>query len=172
MPEAKGQPEPSMQEIFASIRRIMTEEAEDPPSLAAAAPGGMGEEDVLELTEMLAEDGSVVTIPARPPALDPPVLDPPVPAAAEPAVKPPHAELLSAEAAAASIAALAKLMGEAKVPLEGPEPAAPPVPGMEEMTRDMLHPMLAAWLEENLPRLVERIVREEIERLARDARRG
>lgn len=38
---------------------------------------------------------------------------------------------------------------------------------IDELTRDLLRPMLQSWLDENLPRLVERLVREEIERVAR-----
>jgi uncharacterized protein len=38
---------------------------------------------------------------------------------------------------------------------------------LEDMTRDMLRIYLSRWLDENLPPLVERIVREEIERVAR-----
>jgi cell pole-organizing protein PopZ len=34
----------------------------------------------------------------------------------------------------------------------------------------MLRPMLKAWLDENLPALVERLVQDEIERLARGRR--
>ena len=34
-----------------------------------------------------------------------------------------------------------------------------------------LRPMLQEWLDDNLPRLVERLVREEIERVARGGRR-
>lgn len=36
-----------------------------------------------------------------------------------------------------------------------------------EMLREMLRPMLKAWLDENLPRVVDRLVRAEIERVAR-----
>ncbi|MEJ0052159.1 MAG: DUF2497 domain-containing protein [Methylovirgula sp.] len=39
-----------------------------------------------------------------------------------------------------------------------------------EMVRDMLKPMLKAWLDDNLPILVERLVRTEIERVARGGR--
>jgi uncharacterized protein len=39
-----------------------------------------------------------------------------------------------------------------------------------EMVRDMLRPMLKAWLDDNLPILVERLVRAEIERVARGGR--
>ena len=42
---------------------------------------------------------------------------------------------------------------------------------MEEMAQDLLRPMLQDWLDENLPKLVERLVREEIERVARGGRR-
>lgn len=38
------------------------------------------------------------------------------------------------------------------------------------MTEDMLRPMLQDWLDNNLPTLVERLVREEIERVARGPR--
>ncbi|MEM9105462.1 MAG: DUF2497 domain-containing protein, partial [Pseudomonadota bacterium] len=37
----------------------------------------------------------------------------------------------------------------------------------EQMAEDMLRPMLQQWLDDNLPTLVERLVREEIERVAR-----
>jgi cell pole-organizing protein PopZ len=38
---------------------------------------------------------------------------------------------------------------------------------LEEMTNDLLKPMLQEWLDNNLPGLVEKLVREEIERVAR-----
>lgn len=42
---------------------------------------------------------------------------------------------------------------------------------LDEMAEDMLRPMLREWLDDNLPTLVERLVREEIERVARGPRR-
>ncbi|MBT9370370.1 DUF2497 domain-containing protein [Rhizobium sp. CSW-27] len=42
---------------------------------------------------------------------------------------------------------------------------------VEDMAREMLQPMLREWLDDNLPTLVERLVREEIERVARGPRR-
>ncbi len=42
---------------------------------------------------------------------------------------------------------------------------------IEDMAVEMLRPMLQDWLEDNLPTLVERLVREEIERVARGSRR-
>ena len=41
---------------------------------------------------------------------------------------------------------------------------------IEDMTRELLRGMLKQWLDENLPELVERLVREEIERVARTGR--
>jgi uncharacterized protein len=41
----------------------------------------------------------------------------------------------------------------------------------DEMAEDMLRPMLQEWLDDNLPTLVERLVREEIERVARGGSR-
>jgi len=38
---------------------------------------------------------------------------------------------------------------------------------LEAMTEQMLRPMLAEWLDDNLPSMVERLVRAEIERIAR-----
>jgi cell pole-organizing protein PopZ len=38
---------------------------------------------------------------------------------------------------------------------------------LDEMAEEMLRPMLQDWLDNNLPTLVERLVREEIERVAR-----
>jgi hypothetical protein len=38
---------------------------------------------------------------------------------------------------------------------------------IEDITRELLRPMLKSWLDHNLPAVVERLVREEIERVAR-----
>ena len=38
---------------------------------------------------------------------------------------------------------------------------------LEDLVRDMLRPMLKAWLDDNLPAMVERLVRAEIERVSR-----
>jgi len=42
---------------------------------------------------------------------------------------------------------------------------------LDDIAQDMLRPMLQDWLDNNLPTLVERLVREEIERVARGPRR-
>ena len=42
--------------------------------------------------------------------------------------------------------------------------------GLEGMTQDLLRGMVKVWLDDNLPQLVEKLVREEIERVARRGR--
>ncbi len=69
--------------------------------------------------------------------------------------------LLSPRTAAAVSGAFARLRGE----LEAEE-------RLPAMTEEMLRPMLRAWLDENLPAIVERLVREEIERIARNGGKG
>jgi hypothetical protein len=41
---------------------------------------------------------------------------------------------------------------------------------LEDLVREMLRPMLRTWLDDNLPSMVERLVRAEIERVARARR--
>jgi cell pole-organizing protein PopZ len=38
---------------------------------------------------------------------------------------------------------------------------------LEDLVREMLRPMLKVWLDDNLPGMVERLVRAEIERVSR-----
>jgi cell pole-organizing protein PopZ len=38
---------------------------------------------------------------------------------------------------------------------------------LEDLVREMLRPLLKSWLDDNLPSLVERLVRAEIERVSR-----
>ena len=46
----------------------------------------------------------------------------------------------------------------------------PPDESLADMVREILRPMLKAWLDDNLPIMVERLVRTEIERVARGGR--
>ena len=41
---------------------------------------------------------------------------------------------------------------------------------LEDLVKEMLRPMLKSWLDDNLPTLVERLVRAEIERVSRGQR--
>lgn len=66
MSDTKAQPEPTMEEILASIRRIISENDEQgaSPSPAAAVQPASGatSDNVLELTDMVADDGSVISL--------------------------------------------------------------------------------------------------------------
>jgi len=60
MSEANPQQEPSMEEILASIRRIISEDGEEgaagaKPAQPAAEPAGKAQDDVLELTQVVDE---------------------------------------------------------------------------------------------------------------------
>jgi cell pole-organizing protein PopZ len=70
-------------------------------------------------------------------------------------------ELLSSRAASAANSAFSRLT-------DATDPRSPRAERpLDEMTRDCLRPLLKAWLDENLPGMVERLVREEIARVAR-----
>jgi cell pole-organizing protein PopZ len=198
MSDAKDQHEPSMEEILASIRKIISEDGDG----AAAAPAAA--DDVLVLTDEVDENGAPATAAAPPPpvvafapepapAPPPPLPDEPSvqlaepepefePARAEPAaVEPPPApvppqefgrRLISETTATASLAALSELVSRTH---REPDIESLPLGNanrtLEDLTRELLRPILKAWLDDNLPELVERIVREEIGRLAIDAQR-
>jgi cell pole-organizing protein PopZ len=131
------QQDPSMEEILASIKRVIAEDgriaaARTPrakPAEAAepAPPSPPVDEDVLELDDPVSENGP---------------------------------GLMSDGATAASrqrLASLSALRQRAETP---PEPGA-----LEAAVREMLRPMLKAWLDENLPEIVESLVTREIARI-------
>ena len=70
--------------------------------------------------------------------------------------------LLSEDVAAASrerLASLSALRQRSDAPADSG--------ALEAVIRDMLRPMLKSWLDDNLPGMVERIVKAEIERVSR-----
>ena len=177
-----------MEEILASIRRIISEDG-DPAAAAAQAPApqpaAAGADDVLVLTEEVEDEPAEPHL-AVPPSTPEPAAPQPQ-AAEEPRVKLAEPEpepvapaaapqfgrrLISEGAANASLTALSELVNRTQR-----DPAIESLPmgqsnrTLEDLTRELLRPMLKAWLDENLPPLVERIVREEIGRLALDAQR-
>ncbi|MBL8550191.1 MAG: DUF2497 domain-containing protein [Hyphomonadaceae bacterium] len=169
MPQPQLQPEPSMEEILASIRRIISEEESSEP-----AP------EVLDLTQQAepqqsAEDLLVFDAPApQPPApraaapapQAPPPYAQPMAAAPAPAPVPQAAETIVARAtAAAASGALTKLASALRI-------AESPGQTVEGVVRELLKPMLKEWLDENLRTIVEAQVEAELERVARMARYG
>ena len=129
--------EPSMEDILASIKKVIAEEKELRTSPAPTEaiedeppPEETQSEDVLELDQPLAP----------PMDLGPPLVD--------------------EQAAGKSRLALEELQTvAATVP---PPPAGNP---LEEIIRGMLRPMLKQWLDEHLPQMVDEHVKREISRI-------
>lgn len=85
-----------------------------------------------------------------------------VPPAAQPQPQPQRRALMSPRSDAQVSASFDDL---AKAMIEGNARQ------LDEVVEDLLRPMLKGWLDNNLPQMVERLVREEIERVARGGRR-
>src|SRR3984885_8455034 len=153
MTDLKRQDDTSMDEILASIRRIIAEDGET----ATRAGGAAGGQDILDLTQRVEEDGSGVTIASRKTREAPE------------AAKPESRKLVSDGTAAAAVASLAELAKEAPRIKVEPVVKAPESKAIEDMTRELLKPLLKSWLASNLPQIIERVVREEIARLGREA---
>ena len=134
----QGAREPSMEDILASIKKVIAEEKE----LRAAAPlppagSDDGDDDVLELDEPVA-----VREPVTPP------LD----------LGPPLASEQAVDSSRQRLAALQEVAATAP-------PLPPVVNPFETMIRDMIRPMLKDWLDANLPEIVDDHVRREIGRI-------
>jgi uncharacterized protein len=128
LPQARAQ-EPSMEDILASIRRIIAEDHSD--GFAGAYPqrlGGVTAEPLgLDQTE-----GAASSDPEQP--------------------------LLSSATENSVVTAFNILLASKAVQQSDL---------VIDLARDMLRPMLKAWLDDNLPAIVERLVKAEIERLTR-----
>jgi uncharacterized protein len=131
--------EPSMEDILASIKKVIAEEKELRTTARPLASiedeplpeeSSASEDDVLELNEPLA------------PSID---LGPP---------------LVDEQIAGQSRQALEHLQTVAAT-----IPAAPQANPLEDMVREMLRPMLKQWLDEHLPQMVEEHVKREISRI-------
>ncbi|HEV2545828.1 MAG TPA: DUF2497 domain-containing protein [Stellaceae bacterium] len=170
-----------MEEILASIRRIIAEDgdAAAPAEKPAAEKPAKREEEVLELTEVVEEDGSVVSLStggAKKPAPEPPpkrAIEPaPPPPEPEPEPEPEQTDedrLVSETTAAASMAALSQLSTlTAQRPQISDMPLGDANRTLLEVVRELLRPMLKDWLDANLPPLVERLVQEEIRRVSKE----
>ena len=143
--------DPQMDDILASIRRILNEdEAQGSATASGTAPAA----EPLDLTEAMM----VPSAPGAEPPPAPPADDPPTPA---PVL---GAEALVAPAvAAATTAAVGQLLRA--VAQERGAPVHRGGPTIEDVVREELRPLLKAWLDQHLPPLVERLVRAEIERV-------
>jgi hypothetical protein len=130
--------EPSMEDILASIKKVIAEEKE---LRTAGAPVEAVEDEPLPEEAAADEDVLELDEPLAPPAdLGPPLID--------------------EEIAGQSRHALEQLQTIAAT-----VPAAPLVNPLEEMVREMLRPILKQWLDEHLPLIVEEHVKREISRI-------
>lgn len=134
--------EPSMEDILASIKKVIAEEKELRLSAAPgqteeqqqleAGPEEEDEEEVLELNEPLA--------PEPPADLGPPLVD-------------------------ESVADQSRHSLEHLSTVAATVPPLPQVNPLEDMVREMLKPILKQWLDENLPGIVDEHVKREITRI-------
>ncbi len=129
-----------MEDILASIKRVIAEEKEIRSSAPPPPSDGAGEdEDILELDEtMEAPDASIAQ--ESPVDLGPPLM-----------------EENAADASRQRLEALAGVAAAA--------PPPPTVNPLEEMLREMLRPILKQWLDDNLPAIVDEHVKREIHRI-------
>lgn len=208
--------EPSMEEILASIRRIIADDqtaksAEplpepmpDPvpvPAMAAAPVGirlaAEAEADVLDLADFashipeeplppLVEDDIAFAEEPEPepePLPEPEAQLPPEPSPeplAEPAAEPAPAFAPVPDLSAAAVAEAARAEVQDRLLSRSTDTVVSTAFNslahtiltnnprtLEDLVGDMLRPMLKTWLDDNLPTIVERLVRAEIERVAR-----
>lgn len=138
----------SMAEIQASVAYAVDVETEQEPAAEIGAPGGTAVFEEAEAVHVddIAEDAAAAREPAAEAALPEPV-----DAQTKPAI--------ISDQAGRQVAAAFGELSEAF--------AASRRRSFDEMAQEMLRPMLQDWLDNNLPTLVEKLVREEIERVAR-----
>jgi cell pole-organizing protein PopZ len=174
-------PAPEPIKAPANVSRLFAESRAVKPasSIPAAEPQFVAEapaaDNVIEMTidqaieDAVAEaerapddDEAPVAFEAAPPVIEVPrrAVEPPRAPAPAADVSRPSPPLMSARADAAVTSAFGQL--------------ATMLPGssrtIDELVEDLLRPMLHDWLDANLPVMVERLVREEIERVSRGRR--
>lgn len=188
-----------MEDILASIRRILSEDEQ--PAAAATAPAAATEDtapaddDVLRLDESMLvaapepepepepeprepEDEraallEAISAPGEPlevaPAMPEPEPEPPpIPLAtpvAAPVAPPATDRLIAPEAEASAASSMSSLMRTLDSNRQAGTLLYRGGPTLEDMVREEMRPMLKDWLDTNLPPLVERLVRAEIERM-------
>ena len=167
-------PEPTMEEILASIRRIISEDEPAPQASSeaetASPPHGDPQmDDVLDLTEPLDQDADSESEPAPDPVsfetsgdLDIYTRSDSAPAFDSYPDEDEDEVLVGAPAAQSASSAFGQLARTVSMPAEGRV--------LEDVVRDLLRPLLKDWLDKNLPDIVEQAVQSEVERIAR--RRG
>jgi cell pole-organizing protein PopZ len=166
---AKGQ-EPSMEEILASIRRIIADE--EPSDSATHAAGAA---DPPPPPRMVSQPPRPAPVPPEPVTREEEIdsMLARIQATPRPASPPPEQPRGAADAgerglmSAATTAALDSAFHALAQNAQAQAAQARDGRTLEEVVSELLRPMLKAWLDDNLPDLVERLVRAEIERVSR-----
>ena len=149
-----------MEDILASIRRILAEDevapaqAQSRTESSETAPAALQasiENNVLVLDNSMMVKAST----SAPPEPIPPAPVPPAVASTGDLVAPE-----AAEAAAHSVSSLVRTLAAERTML-----VSTGGPTVEDIVRDTVRSLIKEWLDANLPDLVERLVRAEIERV-------
>jgi len=163
--------EPSMEEILASIRSIIADDRE--PVVARTAPKSdaspSGPQIIYSKDDLASTRAAEPPPPAEPPT--PKVVwSQPQPQTAAPASAPKPEPAPATEAAAPLLSDQADEAVSAAFEALSTSLALQSAELAENAAREILRPLLKAWLDENLPSMVERLVRAEIQRVARGGR--
>ena len=170
-PAAPG--DPSMEDILASIRKILSED-ETPavqagqisPEQTAPVPDAVPDVLILESSMLIHEveaPRAPEPRPAYPPAMAAALAEP---APLEATLAPPT-ELVAPEAAAAAASSVGNLVRT--LTAERAMHVYSGGPTIEDIVREEIRVLLKQWLDENLPPLVDRLVAAEIARVVRHA---
>lgn len=164
--------EPSIEEILDSIRQIISDEDEEEGAAPAApepepAPEPVPEpeptpiepEDVIELTDPL-DQPEPEPIPEPEPEPEP-IEEPEVMQSATRVDPLDDESILTSNAQTAAYDGFAELARKTSVENGGIT--------LEEIVRTELNPLLRDWLDRNLPNIIDRLVREELERISKRA---
>ena len=151
-----------MEEILASIRNMITDDSAKAPLLKAPQPAPTPTPQIVYSKDAAAPHDDASGLSQHPDANTPTVVwRRPQAVEAETAAdagEPSADPLLSPEANEAVALSFGAL--SANLEVRSAELA-------DSMVRDMLRPMVKEWLDDNLPAMVERLVRDEIQRIAR-----
>ncbi len=184
MSDNSSEQEPSIEEILASIRQIISDDDEEENvDDAIDSPVREKPDDVLELTtddlvedepeqndeddniDISMEEPDIVAQEAKKSVQSRPEPKAEPTTRGEPQPRPVPSDILSSGTQAATINSLTKLTS--KMPINSSRSFDGIT--LEDIVREMLHPMLREWMDDNLPPMVERIVQKELEKLARRA---
>ena len=155
-----GEADPLPSEPVEPALEPQAEQHAEPPVSFDASGSQIGFDKPVESPAEPDEEAAQPTFAAEPPAPEPE----PEPAQPEPAASnlPQRTSIISETAERQVAAAFGELSDVF---------AASQKRSFDEIAEELMRPMLQDWLDNNLPVLVERLVREEIERVARGATR-